>query len=51
MEDVGRRVAALAAESQARGDDDQAVDLFEVERSIRAAVRRLAKLADASRKR
>ena len=49
MEDVGRRVAALAEERRLVGQDDAATDLYEVERSIRSAVRRLAKLSDAKR--
>jgi hypothetical protein len=51
MEEVGRRVVALAAENEAAGREDTAIDLYEVERSIRSAVRRLAKLSDAGRKR
>lgn len=49
MEDVGRRVARLAAEHEEAGREDTAIDLYEVERSIRAAVRRLAKLSDSRR--
>jgi len=50
MEDIGRRVAAMAETSRASGDEDQAIDLYEVERSIRSAVRRLAKVTDANRR-
>lgn len=51
MEDVGRRIAVLAEESRVNGHEDTAIDLYEVERSIRSAVRRLAKLSDTGRRR
>jgi hypothetical protein len=46
LEDVRRRITARADALTAAGDDDAAVDLYEVERSLNSAVRRLSKLLD-----
>jgi len=46
LDDVRRRIGALAETHQKAGHDDVAIDLFEIERSIVTAVRRLTKLVD-----
>lgn len=49
MDDIGRRIAVMAESSRANGQEDEAIDLYEIERSIRAAVRRLSKVTDGQR--
>lgn len=41
LEDTTDRVADLAATSEGQGHEDVAMGLWEVERSLRAAIRRL----------
>ncbi|HVE94566.1 MAG TPA: hypothetical protein VNB24_06565 [Acidimicrobiales bacterium] len=50
MDEIGRRIASMAESSRANGHEDEAIDLYEVERSIRSAVRRLSKVTDAQRR-
>jgi hypothetical protein len=44
LEDLTRRVTVLAEEATARQDDLLAGELYEVERSLNAALRRLTRL-------
>lgn len=46
LTDVRNRITA-SAEAAQKADSDRAVDLFEVERSLAMAIRRLVKLVDA----
>jgi hypothetical protein len=48
LEDVSRRVAAIADDYQAAKRDDLAAELYEVERSIATATRRLTRVAAAA---
>ena len=48
LEELTRRVSALA-EGANRDDEELAVDLFGVERSLNGALRRLRKLAEQQR--
>jgi hypothetical protein len=48
LEDVSRRVAAIAEDYEAAKRDDLAAELFEVERSVAAAIRRLTRVATAA---
>ena len=45
--DLAKRIESLAASHEQGGRPDVAVDLYEVERSINASVRRLTKLVNA----
>ena len=49
LEDVRKRVATLAEQHQSNGNEDLALDLFEVERSLVTGVRRLTKLVNETR--
>ncbi|MGH9285449.1 MAG: hypothetical protein ACRD0M_07220 [Acidimicrobiales bacterium] len=49
LEDVGRRVGAIAAAYAAADRGDRAGELYEAERAVTAAQRRLAKLVEAER--
>ncbi|MCB1005059.1 MAG: hypothetical protein KDB35_12830 [Acidimicrobiales bacterium] len=49
LDELVRRVAEAADTARDEGRDDQAGDLFEVERSLQAASRRLATLLRAAR--
>jgi hypothetical protein len=51
LTDLTRRVAALAERSAARHEDDVAGELFGIERSLTAALRRLDRLTAAGRRR
>ena len=44
IEDLAKRIERLAASHESNGRPDVAVDLYEVERSLNASVRRLTKL-------
>ena len=44
LDDIRKRVAALAEQHDEAGQSDLAVDLYEVERSLVTGVRRLSKL-------
>lgn len=48
LDDVRRRIAALAESHESDGDADAAIDLYEVERSLNTALRRLQKLVSAN---
>ncbi|MEY2467487.1 MAG: hypothetical protein QOF21_185 [Actinomycetota bacterium] len=50
LDEVRRRVAALAARHEADGDEDTAIDLYEVERALSTGVRRLTKIVDKARR-
>ena len=45
LEEVARRVTALAEQARDGGDHDLAAELFTVERSLRGALRRLERSA------
>jgi hypothetical protein len=49
LEDMTKRVTSIAERQQAAARDDVASDLYEVERNLRTANRRLAKLLRATR--
>jgi len=49
LEELTRRIAAIAEGAQARHDDEAATELFAVERALRGAGRRLARLASPRR--
>lgn len=46
LDDLRKRITARAEGSQASGDEETAIDLFEIERSLNTAMRRLSKLLD-----
>ncbi len=46
LDDVRKRITARAEAMANSGDEDTAVDLYEVERSLNSALRRLTKLLD-----
>ncbi|HVT78270.1 MAG TPA: hypothetical protein VHD87_14640 [Acidimicrobiales bacterium] len=46
LADLARRIESLAAAHEKDGRSDVAVDLYEVERSLNAGVRRLTKLVN-----
>jgi hypothetical protein len=45
LEELSRRVTALAEEAQTSRDEEMATELFAVERSMTAALRRLRRVA------
>ncbi len=45
LDELSRRISALAEVAQSAGDDERAGDLFTVERSLTTALRRLRKAA------
>jgi len=45
LDDVTRRVSALAEEAQGAGDETLAAELFGVERGLAGALRRLSRLS------
>jgi hypothetical protein len=47
LEDLSRRVTALAEQAQESRDEEMASELFSVERSMTAALRRLRRTAGA----
>jgi hypothetical protein len=47
LTELSKRIEALAASHEKDGKSDVAVDLYEVERSLNASVRRLTKLVNA----
>jgi hypothetical protein len=51
LEEVSQRVAAIAEDYHAAKRDDLASELFEVERSLAAATRRLTRVAAAAARR
>ncbi|MBA2607484.1 MAG: hypothetical protein H0U92_00925 [Actinobacteria bacterium] len=44
LDDLRRRIEVRAEAHQAAGDEEMAVDLYEVERSLATALRRLSRL-------
>lgn len=46
LDDVRKRITARAESLTAAGNEDAAIDLYEVERSLNTALRRLTKLLD-----
>ena len=46
LDDVRRRIVRLAESNEQEGRADVAIDLYEVERSLVASVRRLTKLVN-----
>jgi hypothetical protein len=46
LDELSKRIEALAASHEKDGRADVAVDLYEVERSLNASVRRLTKLVN-----
>ena len=46
LDDVAKRIVRLAESHDKAGRSDVAVDLYEVERSLNASVRRLTKLVN-----
>ena len=45
LEEVTRRVGAIATQAEAEHNDEIAIELFAVERALRGAARRLGKVA------
>jgi hypothetical protein len=49
LDELTRRLAAMAEAAQAQMDEETAIELFAVERALRGAHRRLEKLTSPSR--